>query len=158
MKKTMLTALILVSPLAFSGQYHVCTDANGKKTFSSMPCPQGVESETKQYQVAPAGSEVRRITTDSESYRAMRDGNRKAELKRNVKKSERKLEKMQAAMDRELRALRDKKRWANNNRAGAEWESSISAEMQAVTEKYRNKLDVERDNLSRLRSELAGLN
>lgn len=158
MKKIGLVAVLLFVPGAFAGQYHVCTDANGKKTFSSMPCPQGVESETRQYQAAPAGSEVRRITTDSESYRAMRDGNRRSELKRDIKKSERKLDKLQMGMDRELRALRNKKRWANNNRAGAEWESSISAEMQAVTEKYRNKLDVERDNLSRLRSELAGLN
>lgn len=48
-------------------------------------------------------------------------------------------------MERELAALRKKKRYASNNVVGATWESGISEEVSAVTSKYTTLLNIERD-------------
>lgn len=37
---------------SFAGQYHVCTDADGKKSFQAMPCNGADRSEVKKYKVA----------------------------------------------------------------------------------------------------------
>lgn len=150
--------LAVQAGMAGAGQMHVCTDAGGKKTFQSMPCSGAVKSEVRAYDVAPAPSgESYRPATDNPIYQQMKADNRKAQLKRNIRKSELQIEKYQNQMQAELVALRSKKRYAANNQAGATWEQSISTEMQALTAKYTSLMGVERDNLNMMRQELAGL-
>ena len=60
-------------------------------------------------------------------------------------------------MNGELSALRQKKSYANNNLAGAQWQTSISEEMSAVTAKYQTMIDAEKDRLAHLREQRAGL-
>lgn len=149
--------LALQAGVAGAGQMNVCTDAEGKKTFQAMPCAGSVSSEVRTYEAAPATGDSYRPSTGSAVYQQMRSDNRRAQLKRDIRKSEQQIEKYQAQMQSELAALRSKKRYAANNQAGATWEQSISTEMQAVTAKYTSLMDVERDNLTMIRQELAGL-
>ncbi len=151
-----LTPLLFISLTATAGQFHVCTDANGKKSFQEQPCPQGAKAETRTYEksepVAAPGDN--RLTTDNPTYQTIKNNNRRLELERNIKKSERKIDKLEARRTQELAALRSKKRYANNNMAGATWEQSISTEMQAVSERYSSMIETERDELKRMREEL----
>lgn len=156
MRWILLVAMLPVS--VFAGQYNVCTDAAGKKTFQEQPCGGGVTSEVKTYQVsAPSSDAVYDLPTDDPRYIQMRDDNLRAQLSRDIKKTESNIERYRSALDRELSVLRAKKSRANNNLAGAAWEQSISVEMQAVSDRYASQIDAERDVLNALRSELAGL-
>lgn len=148
---------LLAGPVG-AGQMYVCTDGDGRKSFQAMPCDAGLASEVRSYDRGPevAPSEYR-LSTDTPAYKQMRADNRRAELNREVRRSELAIDRHSRSMQSELTALRNKKRYAANNQAGATWENSISTEMQAVTSKYTTLMDVERDNLNRMRQELSGL-
>ena len=62
-----------------------------------------------------------------------------------------------AASEWLLAALSRKKRLAKNNLAGATYEQSISSEMQAVSDRYRTKIQVGQDRVTRLRGDASEL-
>ena len=70
-----------------------------------------------------------------------------------MRKTENKITQYQQQMHGELSALRNKKRFANNNLAGAQWETSISNEMQAVTTKYNSLISTEQRRLDAQRQQ-----
>ncbi|WP_297533461.1 hypothetical protein [Thalassolituus sp.] len=155
-----LAVLFLLPVVAVAGQYHVCTDENGKKSFQTMPCNDADQSEVREYEVRESlggSGPSAGLPTDSDIYKQMKADNRRAQLKRDIKKGERAIDRYQKQMSGELAALRARKARANNNLAGATWEQSISAEMQAVSDKYGNLIGVERDRLTEYRRELSGL-
>lgn len=45
MRSAFLLFVCFFSSFSLAGQYHVCTNANGKKSFQDKPCPPGVVSE-----------------------------------------------------------------------------------------------------------------
>lgn len=156
--RSFLVSVALLPSLSFAGQLYVCTDGAGKKSFQEMPCSGAVTSEVREYEVREiVPSQSQGLATDSDYYKEMKADNRRAQLNRDIKRSENKLKRYQASMSKELAGLKAKKSRANNNLAGAQWESSISTEMQAVSEKYKNLMDSERSNLDRYRDELASL-
>lgn len=77
--------------------------------------------------------------------------------RRAIRRHQKKIKVYQKRMRRELAALREKKRYANNNLAGAMWEQSISMEMQSVTQKYRQLIEVEEFEIKTLREQIAAL-
>lgn len=160
MNKILTGCLLVVSAsaaLAGTGQYHICTDADGKKTFTSSPCANNQKAETKSYDVPSGTPGTKRLSVDNPIYQQMKSDNRKAEIKRAVKNGNKKIELNSKKMESELDSLKKKKLRANNNSAGAAWEISISEEMRAVTSKYKALIDVERDKIDALRDELATL-
>ena len=160
MRSAFLIFVCFFSSCSLAGHYHVCTDANGKKSFQAMPCNDTEQAEVREYEVRKSlgnsGPSVE-LPTDSDIYKQMKADNRRAQLKRDIRKSELAIERYQGRMTAEMAALRSRKVRANNNLAGATWEQSISAEMQAVSDKYGNLIDVERDRLGVLRKELMGI-
>ncbi len=168
--KPLLLCVCLLSSSAFAGQYYVCTDAAGKKLFSQSPCAKGSSAEVKTYENhlattpddesdvshSPA-STSKKLATESDSYRAIRDGNRRNEITRDIKKTEQKISELERRRDLELALLRRQKSYANNNLAGATYQQSISTEMQTVTDRYASLINNHRDDISRMRTELATL-
>lgn len=151
-------AALSFQSISYAGQYHVCTDANGKKLFTSNPCPEDHAAITKSYKPSTNSTKSSRVNLeDNESYQSMRDNNRRLELKRNIKKSENNLQSFEARRDNELARLRLKKRSANNNAAGAIWLQSISTEMGTVNDRYKSKIESEQRQLDRMLNELSGL-
>lgn len=63
----------------------------------------------------------------------------------------------QERLSNELQYLRNKKRQANNNLAGATWEQSISAEMQAATTESQSKITALQQRLEIARTDRAAL-
>lgn len=160
MKRLMVVAVLgffSVGVFAVNGQYHVCTDAAGKKTFTSQPCAANESAEVKTYKRSAGSSASQRLSTDNPIYQKMKADNRRAEVFRSQKQHRDNIEEYSNRMSKELAVLKAKKGRANNNAAGAAWESSISEEMNAVTSKYTTLIGVERDRLDDLSSELAGL-
>lgn len=137
---------------------YVCTDSYGKKSFQQRPCKGAAKSEVKTLKIhQPAvgahatGGGGRKLATDSAIYKEMRYNRKLAKMKREIAKSEGYIAKLEASMERELYLVKRKKRFANNNLAGATWEESLSSEMQAISSKYASKINAERDTLKRLR-------
>jgi len=131
--------------------YH-CRDANGRNVFSQTPCGRDavkkvVEGPAELGTFVPAGDAGQRLI----------DNNERREIDRKISSQKRYISDLQSDMDRELASLRAKKQRANNNLAGAQWEQSISAEMQAVTERYRSKISVAENQLDRLLNKSAEL-
>ncbi len=152
--------LLAVLPMAVSagsGQYHVCTDDAGRKTFTSEPCSGDEQAEVRSYSVSSGAASSSRLTTDNPIYQKMKSDNRRADIKREIKALNKKIRKLSDDMEVELSQLRRKKLRANNNGAGATWEVSISEEMSAVTQKYTTLIDLERDSLNQLNAERSGL-
>lgn len=153
--------ILLATPWAWagSGSYFVCTDSNGQKSFQSAPCADNAaEAERKDYQVhTPTAPTQQYSIQGNDLAQDLIRSNKERRLNRDISNSEKKLKRYADDMDTEIAALRKKKSYANNNLAGAQWETSISQEMSAVTNKYKALMDAERDKLSRLRDELAGL-
>lgn len=151
-------AALSYQSISYAGQYHVCTDSNGKKLFTSNPCPEDHAATTKSYKPSTNSTQSSRVNLeDNESYQSMRDNNRRLELKRNIKKSENNLQSFEARRDNELARLRLKKNSANNNAAGAIWLQSISTEMGTVNDRYKSKIESEQRKLDRMLNELSGL-
>jgi len=155
--------IITIATLSFysvshAGQYHVCTDKSGKKLFTSEPCPSDHEATTKSYKITNQNTNTPRMNLDeNESYKSMRDNNRRLELERNINKSEQNITTLERKRDNELAKLRKKKSHANNNTAGAIYLQSISTEMTTVNDRYKSKIENEQRNLDRIISELKEL-
>lgn len=150
MKTTLIIAAMaaLTAGAAQAAQVHVCTDKDGKKTFQQVPCEGAKTSETKTYEVQNVGTEMKKLDIEQ----GITDRNNR-QLDRDIKKSEDKITEYQQAMSRELSLLRSKKRHANNNLAGAQWEESISSEMNAVTAKWDSMIRTEQGRLDNLRAQ-----
>lgn len=150
-------SILSAGAFAGSGQYHVCTDADGRKTFTSSPCAANQSAEVRSYNVSAGSSGSGRLSTDNPIYQQMKSDNRRADIQRSIKLRNKKITDYGDRMEIEISNLRRKKQRAANNRAGATWEVSISEEMSAVTQKYTTLIGIERDRLNELNSELAGL-
>lgn len=161
LKRLLLITLALLSfhSPAYSGQYHICTDKNGKKLFTSEPCPDNHEVITKSYEASSISNNrsPQVNLNENESYKSIRDNNRRLELNRSIKKSEDNLLNLEARRDGELATLRQKKNHANNNAAGAIWLQSISTEMGTVNDRYKSKIESEQRKLDRMLNERSKL-
>lgn len=80
---------------------------------------------------------------------------RVADLEEQVKFLERRIGSRNTAMANEMAAVRNQKRLANNNLAGATWEQSLSTEMQAIAAKPKALNDVDIERIKLIQSELA---
>lgn len=162
MLKFIAIALLTLTSNTWAGSYYSCTDANGKKSFQAMPCSGASESKLHEYNDTQPSAQQSSYEPPAQSQDELANNlfrdNRARQLDRDIIKSERKLDQQTKSMMQELSVLQSKKLRANNNIAGAQWETSISEEMNAVTTKYQTLMENERQNLSRLRDERAALN
>lgn len=156
MKYLITLLLSLGAYTASAATVHVCTDADGKKSFQDKPCKQGLKAETKVMETDPNLRSTYDPTAKTTAYQQMRAENNRLQLDRDIRRSENKILEHTRKMQSDLSALRNKKNRANNNLAGAEWENSISTEMQAVTSKYSTLITSEEARLANLRKQAAG--
>jgi uncharacterized protein DUF4124 len=152
-----LCAFTLLAFLPFPSavaEMYKCTE-DGKAVFQDTPCRGSGSAIT----VKPASGN----TSDSSVFSRtkanvseMERERRQREIAYEIERLERVIRGYERSQDAELTVLRYKKSYAENNFAGATWErsaleQSISTEMQAVTEKYKTKIQVARDWITQLR-------
>lgn len=153
MKPLLIAVLATLGPALLSApagaQIYKCKGDRGVTVFSERPCGDDATEVTVQdnnagISVAPQGD-----------FSKVRSDIAKRELKRKIRDKKSQIERLELARERELTVLRDRKRYANNNLAGATWEESISTEMNAVVEQYRSSIDLRQEELKQLRESLA---
>ncbi len=157
---TWLVAALITHPAA-AGMYKCVED--GKTVFQDRPCAGSGSAIT----VTPANSTVapenasgkvqpepRSVTKLRDNVRTLESERKQRELAYAIRDAEREVDAYQAQMDRELAALQQKKILAANNLAGATWEQSISTEMQAVSDKYKTKIQITRDRILHLQKQV----
>jgi len=155
MRCLLLSVLLFSTHTACAGSYYTCTDEQGKKSFQTMPCKNASSSARVEYSVkTPPSAEPKRYSIEgNELAQDLIRSNRKRQLDRDIKKSENKISRYEQALEKELVALRKKKARAANNLAGAQWKTSISNEMSAVSDKYKTLITTEQSRLDLMRKE-----
>lgn len=150
------------------GQYK-CTGPDGRVSFQQVPCSTGGRAERLQLRdsrpepdpVTPAASGApaqssqtgRKPSRDEIWLKSMERERRLREIDQEIDRERNAVSSRAGMMEREMAALRAKKASANNNLAGATWEQSISAEMQAVAQKYRALNEISTERLKALAEE-----
>lgn len=153
-------AALLAIPLAVSSlpahaqQMYKCT-VDGRTTFAEFPCGKSAEKITVRpvagdYAPAPlaVAAPAGRAAAPTSDRHAQLD---EMVRQRRIRELEYEIRDAENDMDAELGALKGKKRYAGYGLAGATWEASISQEMQAVTAKWRGKIDALNGQLATLR-------
>lgn len=166
MKKITVIAIgFLLCNLANAEVYRCVID--GKVSFSDKACPgAGAAIDVKVSPPSSPGSdsEMQLIQNDrdriqsNEKVRQRLDNRLKIrQLDEEIDSAQIKLRMLSGQMESELQALKNKKRSANNNLAGAVYEQSISSEMNAVTASYNNKIIIQKNEIERLQREKQSL-
>lgn len=167
---TCITTLMMLCAPAWA--INKCIGPDGKVVFQDSACsgkgekmnvrPATGDGNSFQPAASPAAN-----TTDKQKTEAQRietqisDSQRKRrrqELEmRLVPDAQGAINNQRAQCDSDLKALQDKKAHANNNLAGATWETSISSEMTAVATRCDTRNREVRDDLDTLRKECQAL-
>ena len=152
MNRTLLLAIAIAAIPAHAQQMYKC-DQGGTVTFSEFPCGKNA----KKIDVKPVAGETATVPLAAVAP-APQGGRSQALLdemtrQRRIREIEYEIRNAENDMDAELEGLRRKKGNANNNLAGATWLTSISQEMQAVTAKWRGKIDQLNSQLAALRQQ-----
>lgn len=152
-----MTALLPLS--AHAQQMYKCSVA-GRVTFSEFPCGPGAQKISVRpasgdyapapLAVAPAGVSAAVPAAAADSRQAVLDEMSK---QRRIRELQYEIRDAENDMDEEIDRLRARQGQASNNLAGATWLAGISQEMQAVTAKWRGKLDELNSRLAALRKE-----
>lgn len=142
-----LGSLIVVTPLLSQADVYKCT-TNGSVTFSDMPCGNDAKPMELNVYMPPAElvAKANKQTQDIEQNLAA------SKKKHQIEALHSEIETKKLKRDNELGMLRSKKKLAANNLAGATWENSISAEMQAVTLRYQSEIDALNTQIAALQS------
>ena len=155
-------ALILTVTLACaaaSADVYKCKK-DGKTVFSDQPCSQGAEKISVKPATGHADtvSEADAVAASKAFVDRTNLSAKKNSLDLDISITTARIHSLQNERDRELNALRDKKKRANDNLAGAVWEDSISNEMIAITNSYATRIAVEERKLAQLNAKRAALN
>ena len=152
-----------------------CDDGTGKQVFQDRPCTSGKSSTVE---VKPAsghaskpsqGANAAPVTSaaDTPTAKPMTEADRLNAQADVIRKRARlrdindlylngayiNVERVQSKCRNEMDALSVKKRSSMNNLAGATWEQSISAEMQAVATRCQAEQQTAQNELDRIRNE-----
>lgn len=141
----LILSLAIFSGAAQAAQIYHCKDKWNRPIYSQTPCAKDAKKIT-----VTSPEKIGTVSTSSEDYKAIQDSNNLRDVERAINSKRRALSSLQSSMDKELRRLRHKKRYSANNLAGAQWESSISEEMNAVVQSYRARMDSVRASLDLL--------
>ena len=157
-RRALILAVVLACSAANADVYKC--QQNGKMVFSDQPCGGSAEK----INVKPASGHADSVSeADAVAASKAFIDKTNASAKRNaldadIERAQDRINSLQNSRDRELAALSEKKRRANDNLAGAVWEDSISNEMIAVTNSYATRIAVEERKLAQLNAKRAALN
>jgi hypothetical protein len=160
-----LSLLLTVVAGAADARMFKCLEG-GRTVFQDRPCAGSGTAVT----VVPANQSVADPASDAngssepatiarlrENVKSLETERRQRDIDHAIRAAEREIDALQSQRDRELAVLQGRKALARNNLAGATWEQSISAEMQAVSDTYRTRIQVVRDRIDDLRKDAAAL-
>lgn len=173
--QTLAAVALLLAASTPAWAIYKCDDGTGKQVFQDRPCATG-KSSTVEVRPAsghapkpasaasapmaadPGTAPAAKPMTEAERINAQTDRMRKSGRLKDINElylggAYDNIQRVQAKCRKEMDALSLKKTSAMNNLAGATWEQSISAEMQAVATRCQAEQQTAQNELERLRSE-----
>ena len=158
MKMLLVATLLSAMCGPAQAQVYKCKQPDGSTVFADAPCAAGA----KPIDVSPASGsapgDAAHQGNSAPGARRMPTRNEQADiavrrrlLQNDIDLQERRIAATIDEMNAKLAELRNRKRYANNNLAGATWEQSVSEEMSATSAGYETELKGMRDELARLR-------
>lgn len=158
MNRTLAALLLATVALPASGQQMYKCTQDGRTTFSEFSCGKSARKITVRpvagdYAPAPLEVAAPPAAPSNVAAPAADPRTRLDEMarQRRARELEYEIRDAEKDMDAELDTLKRKKAYAGNGLAGATWEASISQEMQAVTAKWRGKIDELNGRMAALR-------
>ncbi|RLQ23543.1 DUF4124 domain-containing protein [Seongchinamella sediminis] len=157
--------LAISSTASAQTQFYKCKDQGGQPVFSQRPCGENAQTGTitgperngGPVSTSPAPTATAATTTapsqEPDTWDKVEASRLLREAEREIDRREDRIDYLEAERDKKIAALRNKKRYANNNLAGATWEESISSEMQAVNDQYQSKIDSQQRKIDRLQEQ-----
>ncbi len=158
MRSLMLALVMLGAPLAQADIYKCVI--GGKTVFSQTPCaPDAVEVRPKVVQPsAEAMAEQQAVNASVQAAAsAMERDRRMRAIERAIEELDARIVQMEAERDRTIARLRFNRLYANNNLAGATWQQSLAAEMEAVAVQYGTSISAAQEERKLLLEEYARL-
>lgn len=129
--------------------FYQCQDQWGQPVFSQKPCGEDAEQRSIDGpRQSASGEHDEGVWEKVSASNVIRDAERDLVMRKGRVAS------LEAERDRKIATLRNKKRNASNNLAGAIWEESISSEIQAVNKWYQSKIDSELRKIDRIRDQI----
>lgn len=157
-KSLILLALVLTSGPTFSAFAEVYKCADGK--YQADPC----DENSQPVDLSGVGSFIKSsdsISKSSVSSNATSDKKKeistyieKQRVAREITRLEADRKRVIAARDQRLRNLRESRRYANNNLAGATWEQSLAQEMTATAQEADTQVSSIDRQIEQLKDEL----
>jgi chromosome segregation ATPase len=122
-------------------------NSGGKLVFSDRPCGDNAE-QIEMPNVPQVGGALSNPSADG--FLQHREAKH---IESKITQLERKKEELRRAMDRDMAEWERKRARANNNLAGATWESSLAKEAEVKMTRYQSEIDQIDREIDRLRDE-----
>ncbi len=154
----LIASAIIAAPLA-QAEIYKCK-VNGQTVFSQMPCGEhAVEVKPKVLQPSAAAMAEQQAVNASVQAAAssMERSRRMGQIERSIAELDARIAQMEVDRDRTISSLRFSRNYANNNLAGATWQQSLAAEMEAVAIQYGTSISAAQAEKQRLLDEYARL-
>ena len=161
MNRLVLAMVLAGATMSVQAQVYKCKEG-GKVVFSDVPCAQGGEElkvapATGHWNAESAARAQQGHSANHAKLQAADNAVRRRILDDDIYRHQTRIKKLTEEMNTRLAQLRDKKRYANNNLAGAVWERSISDEMNAVTSSYGLQIETLQSEIEHMRQQMAAL-
>ncbi|MCW8830990.1 MAG: DUF4124 domain-containing protein [Gammaproteobacteria bacterium] len=130
---------------------------DGQTVFSQTPCAEDAEKYQVDYIKANEENAAELAERNARAREDLENTSVELEIRGiglKIKKEQAYISTLQGQRDSELRALRNKKRYASNNLAGATWEQSISDEMNAINSRYDAMIEERQARINRLERDI----
>lgn len=154
----MLKRIILLIALTASALGHAAVyqcKVNGQTVFSDQPCG----DDAKEINIKPPARNGSGMVSDgARDFLEHRDRKAKTErIGRDIERLEREKTQVRKKMDEALDRYQQQKSLANNNLAGATWETALANEAEVMRQRYQSEIDDIDRQIERKRQELADL-
>ena len=137
--------VILVAPVHATEVYK-CKDEKGRLVFSQRACAADAEKIKVD---PPAKTGTNFAGSDFSEFDAKKSkDNREAAIANAYKR----IDMLRAERDNKIANLKHRQGYANNNLAGATYMQSLATEMQAVTDDYNARIEIEMKEIESLRA------
>jgi len=166
----MIRIISVVIALSFAHQaasqtnFYQCKDKWGQPVFSQRPCGSDAEQHSvtphsqistpsRDQPVATAPGESPAAEAETFSIEVTRTKRRLSEIDEDLDRREARIARYSDERDAKIAILKDKRRYANNNLAGATWQESLASEMQAIATQYDTKINSQQQKIDDLQEE-----
>ncbi|WP_240223619.1 DUF4124 domain-containing protein [Rheinheimera hassiensis] len=153
MRPHLLPLLLITVPALVSANVYKC-EVNGVITYSQIPCSDDAQvTDYSRDEIADPPQPQSTTSTDkaAATMNRLSDSIKKRDMRIAINRLKSDKAKLQNQRDAKMAKLKNSKRYANNNLAGAVWEESLSNEMAAIAAQYDTDvraIDVEIDRLN----------